>query len=73
MCAKQVDKHMSPAVVNPVGSEVVKAVIVENAVFRDVALYGFNVNRRFGGTCRLHLQGRRNNASEENVRRMLTD
>jgi hypothetical protein len=27
----------------------------------------------FGGTCYLHLQGRRNNASEESVKWMLTD
>jgi hypothetical protein len=26
---------------------------------------GFNMNRRFRGTCRLHLQGRRNNANEK--------
>jgi hypothetical protein len=28
-----------------------------------VAPCGFNINRRFAGTCHLHLQGRRNNAS----------
>jgi hypothetical protein len=32
----------------------------------------FIINRRFGGTCRLHLQGRRNNASEESVTRFTT-
>jgi hypothetical protein len=64
---------VSLAVVNPVGSEVVTAVTVENAVFWDEALYGLNVNRCFGGTCRLQLQGRINNASEESVRLILTD
>jgi hypothetical protein len=38
---------------------------MKNAVFRDVAPCGFIINRSFGGMCRLHLQGRRNNASEE--------
>jgi hypothetical protein len=38
---------------------------MKNAVSWDVALCGFIINRRFGGTCRLHLQGRRNNTSGE--------
>jgi hypothetical protein len=33
----------------------------------------FIINQRFGETCRLHLQGRRNNVSEKNFRRFLTD
>jgi hypothetical protein len=37
---------------------------MKNAVFWDVAPYGFNINRRFGGTCRLYFQGRRNNTSQ---------
>jgi hypothetical protein len=37
----------------------------KNAVFWDVTPCGSVINRRFGGTCRLHLQGRRNNAREE--------
>jgi hypothetical protein len=41
--------------------EVFTAVATKNAVFWDVAPRGFIINRRFGGTCRLHLQGRRNN------------
>jgi hypothetical protein len=32
---------------------------MKNAVFRDVAPCSFCVNRRFGGSYRLHLQGRR--------------
>jgi hypothetical protein len=38
---------------------------MKNAVFWDEAPCGFIINRRFGGTCRLHPQGRRNNVSEE--------
>jgi hypothetical protein len=38
---------------------------MRNVIFCDVAPCVFIINRRFGGTCRLHLQGRRNNASEE--------
>jgi hypothetical protein len=36
------------------------AVTMKNAVFWDVALCGSCLNRRFGGTCRLHLQGGKN-------------
>jgi hypothetical protein len=39
---------------------------MKNAVFWDVTSCGFIINRRFGGSCRLHLQVRKNNASEEN-------
>jgi hypothetical protein len=46
-----------------VGFEVITAANVKNDVFWDVVLYGFIINRRFGGSCRLHLQGR-NNASK---------
>jgi hypothetical protein len=33
--------------------------VIKNVVFWDVALYRSWVNRRFGGTYRLHLQGRK--------------
>jgi hypothetical protein len=33
---------------------------LKNAVFWDVEPCGLIINRRFGGTCRLRLQGRRN-------------
>jgi hypothetical protein len=48
-----------------VGFEVFTAVTMKNAVFWVVAPCGFIINRRFEGTCRLLLQGRRNNANEE--------
>jgi hypothetical protein len=51
--------------VSYVGCEGFTAVTMKDAVFWDVAPYGFIIYRHFGGTCRLHLQGRRNNASEE--------
>jgi hypothetical protein len=38
---------------------------LKNAVLWDVALCGFIIKRRFVRTYRLHLQDRRNNASEE--------
>jgi hypothetical protein len=38
---------------------------LKNTAFWDVLTYGFVTNQRFGRICRLHLQGRRNNASEE--------
>jgi hypothetical protein len=46
-----------------VGFEVFMAVTKKNAVFWDAAPCGFIINRSFGGTCLLHLQGRRNNES----------
>jgi hypothetical protein len=40
--------------------EVFTAVNMDNAVFLDVASYrSCKLNRRFGGMCRLHLQGRK--------------
>jgi hypothetical protein len=33
--------------------------VLKNAVFCDVAPCGFIIDRRFGVTCRLHLQGLR--------------
>jgi hypothetical protein len=38
---------------------------VTNAVLWEVAPCAFIINRYFGGMCRLHLQGGRNNAREE--------
>jgi hypothetical protein len=43
-----------------VRSEVFTVVTMKNAVFWDVALCRYFVNRRFGGTYRPHLQGIRN-------------
>jgi hypothetical protein len=43
-----------------VGFEVFMAVTMKNAVFWDVALCRFVINRRFGGMCHLNLQDRRN-------------
>jgi hypothetical protein len=47
-----------------VGSEVFIAVTMKNAVFWYVATCGSYKNRRFGGTCHLHFQGRKS-ASEK--------
>jgi hypothetical protein len=55
-----------------VGFDVSTAVTMKNAVFWDVAPSGFIINRRFVGTWRLQLQGRRNNASEEKYRWLLS-
>jgi hypothetical protein len=38
---------------------------MNNELLWDVAQCGFIINPRFGVTCRLQLQGRRNNASED--------
>jgi hypothetical protein len=50
-------------------SEVFTSATMKNAVSWDVASCGFITNRCFGGTCRLHLQSKRNNASKEKCRR----
>jgi hypothetical protein len=43
-----------------VGFEVLTAVVMKSSVFRDITPCSpLKVNSRFGGTCRLHLQGRR--------------
>jgi hypothetical protein len=46
-----------------VGFEVFTAVAMKNVVFWDVTPRGFIINRLLGGICRLHLQGRGNDAS----------
>jgi hypothetical protein len=51
--------------------EVFTAVIMKNAVFWDVAACTSCVNRRFGGTYRLHLQGRKIRERETSVSRWL--
>jgi hypothetical protein len=43
-----------------VGFEVLTAAVTESSIFWDITQCStLKVNRRFGGTCRLHLQGRR--------------
>jgi hypothetical protein len=39
--------------------------VINNTVFWKMTPCGFIINRSFGGTCRLHLQGRRNGVREE--------
>jgi hypothetical protein len=45
-----------------VGFEVFMVVTMKNAIFWDVVLCGFIINRCFRGMCFLHRQGRRNSA-----------
>jgi hypothetical protein len=41
-----------------VGNEVFTAVVMSNSGFCIITLYSpLEVNQRFGGTCRIHLQG----------------
>jgi hypothetical protein len=51
--------------------EVFTAVTMNNAIFGDVAPCRSCVNRRFGGTCHLHLQGRKNRERGTSVSRWL--
>jgi hypothetical protein len=49
-----------------VGFEVLTAVVMKNTIFWDItSSRPLKVNRRFGGTCRLHLQGRINRARNQ--------
>jgi hypothetical protein len=49
-----------------IGFEVFTAVVMKNTIFRDITSCSpLNVNRRFGGTYRLHLQGRQNKFSKK--------
>jgi hypothetical protein len=42
-----------------VGFEVLTAMVMKSSLLHDITPYGpFTVNRHFGGTCHLHLQGR---------------
>jgi hypothetical protein len=44
------------------GYEVLTAVIMDSTIFWDITPFSsMNVNRSFGGTCRLHLEGRKIN------------
>jgi hypothetical protein len=43
---------------------------MKNEVFWDLEPCEFIKKHRFGGACRLHVQGRRNNASEKSARRI---
>jgi hypothetical protein len=46
--------------VNSVRFEILTAVVIKSSIFWDISSCSLlKVNRRFGGTCRLHLQGRR--------------
>jgi hypothetical protein len=47
--------------------EVLTAVDINVAIFWDIAPYSPNVSRRFGGTYRLHLQGRKSAVKEAGV------
>jgi hypothetical protein len=47
--------------------------VMKNDVFMDMAPYGSYKNCRFGGTCRLHLRGRKNPRAEKIVSSWLTD
>jgi hypothetical protein len=49
-----------------VGFEVLTAMVVKSTMFWDIAPCSpLSVNRRFGGTHRLHLQGRKNQFSKK--------
>jgi hypothetical protein len=49
--------------------EVLSVVTMTNAVLWDVAPCRYCINRRFGGTYRLHLQGRRKKSASEEAAR----
>jgi hypothetical protein len=70
-CVMQKLTYFTRNMNNNVRFEVFTAVTMKNAVFWDVAPYSYCVNRRFGGTYRLHLQGRKIPERRTSVRRWL--
>jgi hypothetical protein len=56
---------MKSNIVHIIGSEVFKAVTMKNAAFWDVEPRGSCKNKRFGRTCRLHIQGRKKKSASE--------
>jgi hypothetical protein len=63
--------HQSITFIHNVRFEVFTAVTMKIAVFWDVAPWRFCVKRRFGGTYRLHLQGRKIRARGSSVSRWM--
>jgi hypothetical protein len=68
-----VPSSQTPSVYTYVGFEVFTAMTMKNAVFWDVAPCRSCVNRCFGGTCRLHLQGIKIRERGTSVSRWLAD
>jgi hypothetical protein len=63
---KQNDCHrVRVTYTNYSGLSDVKNLSYEEKTFWDVVPCGFIINRRLGGTCRVHLQDGRNSESEE--------
>jgi hypothetical protein len=57
---KRVVLNLTASVLRFVGSEVLTAVVMKSSMFWDITPCSqLKVNRRFTGTCHLHLQGRR--------------
>jgi hypothetical protein len=57
---------------SPVGFEIFTAVVLKSTIFWDMTLCSpLSFNRRFGGTYRLHLQGRRNKFSKKPVNKQV--
>jgi hypothetical protein len=55
-----------------VGFEILTAVVVKNTIFWDITpCIPLSVNRRFGGTYRLHLQGQKNKLSKKPARKQV--
>jgi hypothetical protein len=65
LLAAIISEMFIPRQTSGLGLEVSAAVTLKYAVFWDVTPCNFIINLCFGVKCRLHLQGRRNNASEE--------
>jgi hypothetical protein len=49
------------------GETIIQSKILKNAVFWDVKPRGSCYNRRFGGTCRFHLHGRKTQRTVKHV------
>jgi hypothetical protein len=59
-------QNVSKIPLDYVGSEVLTAVVMKSTIFWDITPCSpLSVNRRFGGTYRLHLHGRKNKLGKE--------
>jgi hypothetical protein len=63
----KIDEKINCKQFSEVGFEVLTAVVMITAIFRDIAPCSPYMNRRFGGTYHLHLQGRISAEQETSV------
>jgi hypothetical protein len=70
--AMSVCPHLARLTRMPIGFEVLTAAVMKRTIFWDIMPCSpLSVNRRFGGTCSLRLQGKENKLSKKRVQETL--